>query len=235
MPSEYLLKCLDMLKPLIRNDSKILSCTKGLYENLKTPTELIREKLNKPVATLIGPNLSAEIIAGAPAVTSIAGEYAEEWTVLLSSKNFTVVTAEESVVLEFGGAVKNVIALGVGLIKGYYHKNYYNIIGGFVAFMLKEMESIYGRIIPPLVIGDLFSTAMSETSRNYKYGFSSGMNLKNGIKLKPPAETVEGYNTLRTINVYVEERKIKAPVTRALFKIFFEKGKVEDLVTAWHE
>lgn len=238
VPSQALPDCLNMISGIIPKDAQILFCTKGLYEGIKTPTEIASEYFKNPVAALTGPNLSAEIMLGRPAFAGIAGQNAHEWAKLLSSENFKTIVEQNPASIEFGGAVKNIIALGAGLFDGYYGDNACNSMGSFVAFALRDIEHIYQhKHDNPLnhlsFIGDLFTTCMSESSRNHEYGHKFGTSLKQGKKLEKPKTTVEGYRTLEIIQKYSVEHKMKLPTINALYEVFYGKGKIEDIIQTW--
>ncbi len=238
VPSSFLSDCINMISLIISPNAQVLSCTKGLYENLKTPTELIKEQLKNPVATLMGPNLAAEIMLGRPAMAVIAGSHAAEWALLFKSKNFAAIPETDAVGAEFGGAIKNIVALGAGLLDGYYENNACNAMGSFMAFALREIEHLYrhkaSAPIPQLsFIGDLFATCMSETSRNHHFGHLFGTAMRENKPLPKPEATVEGYRTLQIVQVYAEQHKIAIPTILALHNVFFKKGKVEDIILSW--
>jgi len=180
IPSFALAQCLSMIKNLVKPTTTLLSCTKGIYDELKTPTELIRETLQNPLAALMGPNLSVELMKDRPAITSIAGDHADDWVKLLKTNTFTPIKEEDRTGIEFGGALKNIVALGAGLIDGYYEEDAYNAMGSFAALTLREIEELYvhksNKPIPQLAfIGDLMATCLSETSRNHRHGHESGL------------------------------------------------------------
>jgi len=238
VPSPALNDCINMISGIIKPDARILSCVKGLYEGLKTPTELIREQLKNPVATLVGPNLSVEIMLERPTMAVIAGDDAKEWTQLFNSKTFATVAEKDAVGAEFGGAIKNVVALGTGLFDGYYGDNACNSMGSFVAFALREIAHLYqhksNSQIPELsFIGDLFATCMSETSRNHHFGHVFGEAMRKNQPLPKPEGTVEGYRTLEMVHNYAEQRKINLPSINALYSVFYKGGKVESIVDNW--
>lgn len=238
VPSPALPDCTNMISLIVNPAAKILSCTKGLYEGLKTPTEIIREQLKNPVAALMGPNLAAELMLGRPAMTVIAGDGAAEWVALFTSPNFRPMAENDAVGAEFGGAIKNIVALGAGLIDGYYENNACNAMGSFIAFCLREIDHLYEhkttRPIPTLsYIGDLFATCMSESSRNHQFGHQFGAAMRQNKKLPKPEQTVEGYRTLQIVQKYAEQRKITLPVINSLYNVFFRNGKVEDIVASW--
>ncbi|MEM3154411.1 MAG: NAD(P)H-dependent glycerol-3-phosphate dehydrogenase [Candidatus Woesearchaeota archaeon] len=238
VPSGNLDDCVNMLSGIVRQDAKILSCTKGIYDNLKTPSEVIKTQINNPLAALMGPNLAIEIMEGRPAMAVIAGDNAQEWARFFSVNNFKVILGTDTVGIEFGGAIKNIVALGAGLLDGYYETNTCNTMGSFVAFALREIQHLYkhksNSEIPELsFIGDLFATCMSENSRNHQFGHKFGIALREGKPLPKPEQTVEGYRTLQIVQKYSEKNKIAMPTITALYNVFFKNGKVEDIIATW--
>jgi len=238
VPSPALPDCVNMISLIINPKALILSCTKGLYEGLKTPTELIKEQLKNPVATLMGPNLATEIMLGRPAMTVIAGDNASEWAALLRSPKFVPIAENDAIGAEFGGAIKNIVALGAGLMDGYYEGSACNAMGSFMAFALKEIEHLYkhksNTPIPPLsYLGDLFATSMSETSRNHQFGHLFGTALRQNKTLPKTEQTVEGHRTLQIVQEYAERNKITLPTITALYNVFYRNGKVEEIIASW--
>lgn len=238
VPSPNLSDCVNTISGVIKKDAKILSCTKGMYENLKTPTEIIKEQLKNPLAVLMGPNLAVEIMLDRPTMAVIAGDFANDWAVLFNSKSFVAIPERDAVGAEFGGAIKNVVALGTGLFDGYYGDNACNSMGSFVAFALKEIEHLYqhksNSPIPQLsFIGDLFATCMSETSRNHHFGHVFGEALRQKKLLPKPEGTVEGYRTLQIVKMYAEQHKLSLPTITALYNVFYKGAAVENIVDKW--
>ncbi len=238
VPSAFLESCCKMNKENINPKAKLLSCVKGIYDDLKTPTEIIRNNLHNPLATFNGPNLSAEIMLGRPAMATIAGDDAKSWIPLFKSKNFAVEEENDRVGAEFGSAAKNIIALGAGLIDGYYGGDACNTMGTFVTFSVRELETLYHhRSKSPLprlsFLGDLFATGMSEASRNHQFGHLCGVALREGRALPKPEGTVEGYRTLMVVMNYLEKHKMSLPNIEALYGIFTKQDTMDQLIESW--
>lgn len=238
VPSAAYKSCLAMLSGIIKDDAQFLSCTKGLYEGLKTSTELIKETLKKPAATLQGPNISVEVKKDLPCMTGIAGDNANEWAALLTTDTFKPHVEDDAVALEFGGAIKNIFALGTGLIAGYYEKDSYNTQGSLVAHAFKDVQHLFSHkkhtpLSHPSFIGDLFTTCMSDESRNHHYGTRVGDALREKKQRPEPEELVEGLHTIRIVHAYAEEHKIPIKTIHALYTIFSDNGTMDDLVNSW--
>ena len=233
IPSEYLLNALKMLLPIIPQ-VPLLSCTKGLYDNLVTPTELIRQHLANPVATLIGPNLSSEIMQGKPAMTVIAGDFATTWAAFFNSSHFVVIVESDCIGNEFAGAVKNIIALGTGLIHGYYGKDSYNAMGSFISLAVQDINQLYrhksAQPMPQVsFLGDLFATCMSDSSRNHHFGHLVGCALKENQPIPQPEQMVEGLRTLHIVVHYAKTHTLSIPRVFALESVFSGNAPIGSL------
>jgi len=238
VPSKPLPTCIDMITALVSKETPILSCTKGLYEGLRTPTEIIKEKIQNPVAALMGPNLSVELMDGKPALTVIAGDDAQAWADLFKSDTFFPIIEEDCIGIEFGGALKNIVALGAGCIHGYYGDQSHNTLGSLIAFAIKDIETIYkhkkGTPLPQLsFISDLFATCMSETSRNHQHGHKCGEALAQKKAVPDANGTVEGLNTLAIVHTYLSANKLNAPTIDALHAIFSGQKSLTYLFQMW--
>jgi len=237
VPSGALESCCQTIKEHIDVKTPILNCTKGLYDNLETPSHLIKRTLSNPIASLMGPNLSVEINAGKPTMAAIAGDDADTWARILHSDRFAIVVEDDLEGIEFGGAIKNIIALGVGLIHGYFGDNSYNTMGSLLAFGLRDAESLYqaknNRAIPRLAfISDLFATCSSDTSRNHQHGHKLGESLLKGER--PPVEgTIEGLRTLTIAFHYAQKHGLHVPLITALHKVFAHNGTMDDVLETW--
>lgn len=231
VPSEYLPNCITMISRIVP-PVPILSCVKGLYDKLTTPTELMRKTLTNPLATFIGPNLSSEIIEGKPAMAVIAGDDAAAWAALFSSERFVTIIEDDCIGNEFAGAVKNIVALAAGIIHGYYGNNSYNAMGSVIALCVRDIGHLYqhksSQPLPQLsFIGDLFATCMSDTSRNHAFGHQVGLALLNNTQLPKPEQTVEGLRTLHTAMAYIDAHSLPLHTINKLNDILNGTGTVD--------
>ncbi|MCL2474933.1 MAG: NAD(P)-binding domain-containing protein, partial [Chloroflexi bacterium] len=104
----------------------IISASKGLEDGShKRMTEVIREELppalRNNVMALSGPNIAREIMDGMPSVTVVASENREKAVLahdILSTDNLFIYTNTDMIGTELGGALKNIIALGAGIVDG---------------------------------------------------------------------------------------------------------------------
>ncbi len=233
VPSAYLENCAEMLKKIVKAKQPILCCTKGLFSQLRTPTEILEKVLSNDVATLNGPNLSSEMMADKPTITTIAGKRAQYWTKHFDRVRFLPVIERDAVGCEFGAAAKNIIAVGAGFIDGYFGSC--NTMGSFVGLAANDLMTLYrhktGRHLPHLSFySDLFATSMSEESRNHHYGHEFGTAVKHKKTLPKVEGTIEGLRALDMVVEYCRKNKIELTAIDALNATLALKEKPETIL-----
>lgn len=182
------------------------------------------------VGCLSGPNLSREILEGQPTATVIASQYEEVIAMgkaSLNSSAFHVFGSADHLGAELAGALKNIIALGSGVLGGLGMGK--NIQAMLLTRGLHEMIHI-GRalgsdshaFIGTAGIGDLIATATSEKSRNYSFGMrlAAGERFEQ-IRQSMP-ELAEGVRTLQIVHQLSRSYKLHVPISQMLYKVVFE-------------
>ncbi len=191
---------------------------------------ILQESTVIRVGCLSGPNLSREIMEGQPTATVIASPY-EEVIALgkasLNSPSFHVFGSEDRLGAELAGALKNIIALGSGLLEGLGLGK--NIQAMLLTRGLQEMIHI-GRalgsdshaFIGTAGIGDLIATATSDKSRNFQFG----VRLAKGESYRQIRDTMselaEGIRTLQIVRQLSKTYKLHVPINEMLYKVVFE-------------
>src|SRR5699024_3437302 len=125
VPSQSLRDNLTEWAPLLRGDRIVVSLMKGIeLGTTKRMSEVIHEVAGTPterIGVVSGPNLAREIIQRQPAATVVAcpdGTAADRVAAACSTSYFRPYTSTDVIGAELGGAVKNVIALAVGMASG---------------------------------------------------------------------------------------------------------------------
>ncbi len=123
VPSHSVRDVLKVAGPAVRPWIPVISLTKGLEQasGLRM-TEVIDEVLpGHPVGVLAGPNLAREVLAGYAAAAVIAmrdQRVADSLQAIFSSPVFRVYTSTDVLGCEFGGCLKNVVAVAAGMADG---------------------------------------------------------------------------------------------------------------------
>lgn len=191
---------------------------------------IMQESVVARIGCLSGPNLAKEILEGQPTATLIASKYDEVINAgknALSSPLFHVFGSHDLLGAELAGALKNTIALGSGLLKGYgLGKNIQAMLltRGLMEMVYfgKAMGSEAQAFFGTAGIGDLIATATSKKSRNYTFGFriGQGESLEEVSNTMP--ELAEGVRTLRITRHLAKFYKLRVPITEMLYQIVFE-------------
>jgi glycerol-3-phosphate dehydrogenase (NAD(P)+) len=254
VPSNNFRSVVQQVGPFLRPHHIVIHGTKGLdlrdlpesvlgesglslsRRQVRTMSEVILEETSvKRVGCLSGPNLAAEIIAEQPAATLVGSRFREvihEGQTLLNSHRFHVFGSYDILGAELAGALKNIVALGSGILGGMGLGR--NIQGLLIAKGLSEMIH-FGKALGATShafvgvagIGDLVATATSSSSRNYTFGtrIAKGETTESISAAMP--ELAEGVRTLRIAHALAKHYKLHTPITDMLYAVVFEKLPVE--------
>ncbi|MCH7624641.1 MAG: NAD(P)-dependent glycerol-3-phosphate dehydrogenase [Chloroflexi bacterium] len=218
------------------NDSAVVvTATKGLEADTGKrmsqvlEEELTGEKLTR-ICALSGPNLAKEIAQGKPSSTVIGsynGEAATFAQSVMNSPRFRVYTNDDIVGVEFGGALKNIIALGAGICDGFAYGD--NAKASFITRGLAEISRLAvaagGKALTIAGLagmGDLIATCSSPLSRN-RY---VGERLAKGESIKDIRSSMinvaEGVDTTAAALRLSKELDVEMPITEGMYGVLFE-------------
>ena len=189
------------------------------------------------IGCLSGPNLAKEILEGQPTATVIASEYNEVIELgknYLSSSRFYVFGSNDIRGAEVAGALKNIIALGAGILDGKGMGK--NMQGMLITRGLNEMIHLgkamganYASFLGTAGIGDLVATASSTKSRNFSFGQRLGKGMTLEEARMDQAELAEGVRTLEIARQLMKYHKIQLPIMSLLYEVVYN-GR--DLITS---
>ncbi|MBF2006632.1 MAG: NAD(P)H-dependent glycerol-3-phosphate dehydrogenase [Chlorogloeopsis fritschii C42_A2020_084] len=206
-----------------------VTATKGLDpQTTCTPSQIWQEAFpHHPIVVLSGPNLSAEIQQKLPAATVVASSVisaAEDVQLVLSSHRFRVYTNTDTLGVELGGTLKNVIAIAAGVCDGLQLGT--NAKAALVTRGLTEMvriglhwggkqETFYGLS----GLGDLLATCNSPLSRNYQVGYQLACGKSLTKILADLQGTAEGINTTKVLMQRSKQQNISTPITEQVYRL----------------
>jgi glycerol-3-phosphate dehydrogenase (NAD(P)+) len=223
-----------------RTSQIIVSCTKGLeYDTLRRMTQIIKEVTPlRKVGALSGPNLAKEIAAGSPSSALIASqldEVIEEVHGVLNSNYFRIFGSHDPAGAEFCGSLKNIYAIASGAAKGLGYG--LNARAFLLTKALREMqyfsvkyeahEETFSGIAG---VGDLIATAMSELSRNFRFGMlvAEGKSAEEALAIID--QTVEGYHTAQALHHFALKKGLRLPITETVYRVIYEGLSMSDAV-----
>ena len=224
VPSQSLRENLSAWGESIPKDAILVSLMKGVEkETGLRMSEVIAQATGFPeeqIAVVSGPNLSLEIAAGEPAASVAAcSSLANARKVASVSSNtyFTTFTNKDVVGTEFGGILKNLIAVAIGIVNGVGYGQ--NTKASIITRGLAEISRFavaYGAKEKTMVglagMGDLIATSESPLSRNFKAGEMLGKGYTLREVTKRLSQTAEGLASVAPILALAEAKGIKMPI-----------------------
>lgn len=176
------------------------------------------------VVVVSGPNLSKEIAARQPAATVVACTHldaAEQVAAAVATPYFRPYTQSDVVGAEIGGAVKNVIALAVGMAEGLGYGD--NTKSSLITRGLAETARLGQRLgADPATlmglagVGDLIATCMSPLSRNHRVGVALGRGTTVEEVLAVPHQTAEGVKSCRSVVELAGRHEVDMPICQGV-------------------
>jgi glycerol-3-phosphate dehydrogenase (NAD(P)+) len=210
----------------------VLSLSKGLdIASGKRVSEIITEVWGEtPVAALSGPTFASEIVAGLPAICTIAAEderIAKGFQAILHQPSFRTYTSTDLIGVELGGALKNIYAIAGGACHGLKLGD--SAQAGLLTRCLAEMTRIgvnAGARAETFAglsgIGDLMLTANSALSRNFRFGDLLAQGLKVDEILPRLGGVCEGLPTTRSVHLNTAIPVDSKPIVTHLHAVLYE-------------
>lgn len=213
----------------------LVSATKGVENgSLMRMSEVIRDELGEVFeprfVALSGPSFAREVAAGDPtAIVAASGncEWSEMAQMELSSSLFRIYTNTDVVGVELGGAVKNVVAIAAGVVRGLGLGT--NAVAAIVTRGLAEMTRLavaQGARVETMAglagLGDLVLTCTGELSRNRRVGMELGRGRKLADILREMREVAEGVKSTRAIYELGRRLDVDMPITASTYALLYE-------------
>jgi glycerol-3-phosphate dehydrogenase (NAD(P)+) len=229
IPSQQLRATLELWKPHFSDDCLIVSTLKGIEISTQLRmTEVLEEVIGKHrVALITGPNLADELILRQPAGAVAAATNqatSEEVRDLFRTPYYRVYTSVDLLGCELAGAIKNVIALAVGISIGMGYGE--NTQAMLITRGLNEVARLCAAHgADPLSaaglagMGDLVATCGSPLSRNRTFGELLGSTGSMESALGQWAKTVEGVSSSGAIVEIAHRVGVEVPVIESVADI----------------
>jgi glycerol-3-phosphate dehydrogenase (NAD(P)+) len=205
---------------------RIVVSSKGLESSTGLLMTQVFQEMRPDLETgiLSGPNLAVEIAQGIPTVAIAAFESRESAELVQSAFNcrtLRVSVGDDLVGIELAGALKNVLAIGAGMSDGLGFGD--NTKGAFLSRGLMEMARLGAAMgarpetfLGPAGAGDLFATANSRLSRNYRVGFALGGGSTLNQALQELGQVAEGVPTSEATQILSRRLGVDMPVFAAV-------------------
>ncbi|MEZ6195477.1 MAG: NAD(P)H-dependent glycerol-3-phosphate dehydrogenase [Planctomycetota bacterium] len=244
VPTKYLRRTWRRIAGRVEAGAPVVSLTKGIEpRTLERPTEILAEYLpDHPLAVLSGPSHAEEVARHLPTTVTVASrstKVARRLQEDFGTNSFRVYTNRDVFGVEFGGAMKNVIAIAAGVLDGLELGD--NTKAALLTRGLAEIvalgthlgakrHTLYGMS----GMGDLITTAFSPFGRNRAVGERIGRGEKLADILASSVKVAEGVPTTRSVRDLARREGIEMPITEQVYLALY-KGKdprraIEDLM-----
>ncbi|MBE9513169.1 MAG: NAD(P)-dependent glycerol-3-phosphate dehydrogenase [Chloroflexi bacterium] len=243
VPSQTMRQNIRLAKGYLNRSVLVVSAAKGLeLGSNRRMSEVIAEEILPDfcsnICVLSGPNLSREIIRDLPAATVVAAEdeaVAQKAQRLLSTAKFCVYTNTDVIGVELGGVLKNIVALGAGMVDGLGFGD--NTKAALITRGLIEVAALGVALgANPLTftglagLGDAVATCASPLSRNHYVG----VELAKGRSLEEITASMtgiaEGVNTTIAARNLARQQGLGMPVTEKIYQVLFEDADPRQVV-----
>jgi glycerol-3-phosphate dehydrogenase (NAD(P)+) len=223
----------------------LVSVTKGIeFETGETMSRILREHTPaNRVAALSGPSFAREVALGIPTTVVCACESdgtARTVQGLFHRPEFRIYRSTDILGVEYGGALKNIIAIAAGVSDGLGYGD--NTKAGLVTRALSEMRRLgvacgaQAETFSGLSgLGDLMLTCFSKQSRNRDLGERLGRGETMAAIQASHPKLAEGYPTARSAHRLAHDKKVPTPIIDEVHALLYEgkdpKKAVRDLIS----
>ncbi|WP_405749430.1 NAD(P)-dependent glycerol-3-phosphate dehydrogenase [Streptomyces sp. NBC_01411] len=244
IPAQTLRTNLAAWVPQIGPGTVIVSLMKGVEQGSHVRASQIITELTgvsaDRVAVLSGPNLAREIMDGQPAAATVAcpdEDAARRFQQACHTSYFRPYTSTDVIGCELGGAVKNVIALAVGIASGMQLGD--NAAAVLITRGLAETTRLavamgaHAETLAGLAgLGDLVATCSSPLSRNRAFGTHLGKGLSVEEATAATRQTTEGVKSAEALLALAHAHDVEMPITAVITALLTGKVTLDQATAA---
>ncbi len=217
---------------------KILVAAKGIEASSGKFLNEIYEKHipNENIAFLSGPSFAHEVLQSLPTAL-VVNAYNEEVSTKFASffpSFIKAYTSKDVMGAEITGAYKNVIAIAAGICEGLGLGK--NAAAALISRGLVEMQrfgQVYGAKEESFIglsgAGDLFLTASSSMSRNFRVGLGLAKGQTKEEILEKLGEVAEGIGTTYALQEISKQKGLYLPIAKEVYEMLEGKNPQESL------
>ena len=233
--SKRVLDVINQVALLSDKNIHVIITSKGFATNKgETFSEVVKRDFPQMTLSILsGPTFADEIANNQPAAAVIANkdiEKANSICNLFHNSNLRLYPSNDPQGVSIAGAVKNIIAIGAGIIEGLGlgdNAKAALITRGIseTSELIKKAGGNYTSAFGLAGIGDMSLTCSGPHSRNMAYGMKI---VKNNNE--PPKELVEGLNAIHATIALSEKLDIELPIMTSIKKILNREANIDEII-----
>lgn len=232
VPTPFLRSVIKELKKYYTPAVPLVCVSKGIEnDTLMCGSQIIRDVLGEqPIALLFGPSHAEEVARKLPTTVVASSQdltLAKEIQHIFMTNRFRVYTNPDTIGIELGAALKNVIAIAAGICDGLGFGD--NSKAALITRGLAEITRLgvamgakKSTFTGLTGLGDLITTCVSPYGRNRYVGEQIGKGRKLKEILTQMEQVAEGVLTTKSVCALADKYNIEMPITREVYKTLFE-------------
>ncbi len=235
VPSQFLRNVMKEIDFSSIKNSILVSVAKGIEKNhLLTMSQMLQDVYpsidENQIGVISGPSHAEEVSRKIPTAVVAASKdlnTSKSIQAAFMTAYFRVYSSTDVLGVELGGAFKNVIAIGAGIVDGVKFGD--NTKAAIMTRGIAEISRLgeaMGANAETFAglsgMGDLIVTCMSKYSRNRYVGEQIGKGLKLKEVLKSMSMVAEGVETCRSASQLAGEKSVETPITDEVYKILYK-------------
>ncbi len=240
VPSHAFGEVIEKIAPHLHKDQGLTWATKGLDHSARFLHEVVLEKTGeRPMALITGPSFAKEVAEGLPTAVTVAHnhhlEYGKHIQEAFQSPYFRVYVNDDLKGAELGGALKNVIALAVGIAEGLGFRT--NTKAALMTRGLAEMMRLgkaLGAKRETLTglsgLGDLILTCSDTQSRNLRFGMMLGQGLNRDDACQKISQVIESIHTTKLIYELAQKYHVRMPISDQVYAILYQHLPCDEVI-----
>lgn len=224
----------------VNKETIIISVAKGIEnDTLLRVSQILMERFDEnQIAVLAGPSHAEEVSRGVPTVVVCASSNIETAKMVhktFMSSVFRVYLHKDVIGVEYGGALKNIIAVAAGIIDGVGAGD--NTKAALITRALAEITRLGTKLGADSLtfaglsgMGDLIVTCMSKYSRNRHLGEQIGKGKSLEQVLSEMVMVAEGVKTTKSAYELAAKNDVEVPIITEAYKVLFQNKDPQQAV-----
>ncbi len=240
VPSHAFAEVTQAISSFLLPETGIVWGTKGLSENGDLLHEICYQHCGeRPMAVLSGPSFATEVASRLPTAVTIATntpQFGQTLQTAFHSEQFRVYLSNDMVGVELGGALKNVLAIAVGMSDGLgYGANARSALITRGLAEICRLGDALGAKLATLMglsgVGDIVLTCTDNQSRNRRFGLALGQGISQQQAEHTIGQVVEGKTNARQVMLLANKLRIEMPICQQVHDVLFGHTTPEQAVT----
>jgi glycerol-3-phosphate dehydrogenase (NAD(P)+) len=243
VPSQVIRPVMGAVGDRLRDGVPICCASKGIeVDTLQTMDEVLHDvlpaRLHPSLCALSGPSFAKEVALGLPTAVVVAGgseDACHRVAHAFHGGYFRVYHSDDVVGVEYGAALKNVLAIACGVSDGAGLGT--NARAALITRGLSEITRLaVARGANPLTLmglaglGDLVLTCTGDLSRNRRVGLGLGQGRSLASILDELGQVAEGVVTARSAWALAQKTGVDMPITEQVYRMLYEDKPVRDVL-----